>query len=104
MNRFSLTNKPPMRLLHVCLVYHRIMHRGIDLGMTQKLLHLLNGHALVYGEGGEGPAEFVGMDAGVSNRRPSWRRRISTPLILSRAWGCWRVTNSAGFSSLRSSR
>ena len=40
------------------------MHGGIYLGMSQKLLHLLHGHTLVDGEGGEGTAEFVGMDAG----------------------------------------
>ena len=40
------------------------MHRGIDLGMPQQLLHLFHGHAFVNGDSGEVSAEFVWMDAG----------------------------------------
>lgn len=48
----------------VALVDHGVLHGGIDLGVAQQALHLLDGHALVDGTGGEGAAEFVGMHLG----------------------------------------
>ena len=53
-----------MRFFHICLIHHGVVHSGINLGMAEELLHLLHGHTLVDGDGGEGTAEFVGMDAG----------------------------------------
>ena len=53
-----------MRFLYIRLVHHGVVHRGIDLGMAEELLHLLHGHTFVDGDGGEGAAEFVGMDTG----------------------------------------
>ena len=39
-----------MREFDVGLIHHSIAHSGINLDVSQKFLHLLHGHALVYAE------------------------------------------------------
>ena len=47
-NRWMLSaDEFPMRLLHIILIHHRILERGVDALMAEKLLHLLDGHPLV---------------------------------------------------------
>ena len=53
-----------MRNLDIGLIHHRILHGRVDFCVSKKLLHLLDGHALIYGFGGERTAEFVGMHLG----------------------------------------
>lgn len=48
-----------MRRLHIVLVDHGIVHGGVYSRMPKELLHLLDGHALVDGMGGERPTEEV---------------------------------------------
>ena len=53
-----------MGVLDVALVDDGILHGGINLGVTEDFLHLLDRHAFIDGAGGHGAAELVGVDAG----------------------------------------
>ena len=52
-----------MRYLHVILANHCIAHGHVYFCMTEELLHLLNGHALVNRACGERTAELAWVDA-----------------------------------------
>ena len=54
----------------VALVDHSVLHGGVDLGVAEEALHLLDGHALVDGSGGEGAAKLVGVDLAHSQLTP----------------------------------
>lgn len=47
---------------HVVLVHDGVLHGGVDLGVTQNFLNLLDGHAFVNRPSRHGPAELVGVD------------------------------------------
>ena len=46
---------------YVVLTDHGVLEGGVDLGMSEEMLNLLNGHSLINCLGGEGTAEFVGV-------------------------------------------
>ena len=48
-----------MCYLDICLIYHSIMQRGVNLHMSQHFLHLFYWHTLVYSHCCQGPTEFV---------------------------------------------
>ena len=52
-----------MRCLYVVLTYHSIVHGGVYFRMTEKFLHLLNGHPFANGICGESASKLVGMHA-----------------------------------------
>lgn len=47
---------------HVVLVHDGVLHGGVNLGVTQNFLNLLDGHAFVNRPSRHSPAELVGMD------------------------------------------
>lgn len=47
---------------HVVLVHDGVLHGGVNLGVTQNFLNLLDGHAFINRTSRHGPAELVGMD------------------------------------------
>ena len=47
---------------HVVLVHDGVLHGGVNLGVTQNFLNLLDGHAFVNRPSCHGPAELVGVD------------------------------------------
>ena len=47
---------------HVVLVHDGVLHGGVNLGVAQNFLNLLDGHAFVNRPSRHGPAELVGVD------------------------------------------
>ena len=47
---------------HVVLVHDGVLHGGVNLGVTQNFLNLLDGHAFINRPSRHGPAELVGVD------------------------------------------
>lgn len=47
---------------HIVLVHDGVLHGGVDLGVAQNFLNLLDGHAFVNRPSRHGPAELVGVD------------------------------------------
>lgn len=47
---------------HVVLIHDGVLHGGVDLGVAQNFLNLLDGHAFVNCPSRHGPAELVGVD------------------------------------------
>ncbi len=53
-----------MRRLYIVLIHNSVVHGGVDLGVTEDLLDLFDGHSFVDGAGSHGPPELVRMDVG----------------------------------------
>ena len=50
-----------MRELHIVLAHHCILHRGVNFGVSKKLLYLLNRHSFVYCPCCKCSAKFMGV-------------------------------------------
>ena len=50
-----------MRCLYIALVHHSVVHSGLDFGVTQQFLHLLDGHAFVDCVRGQRASELMRM-------------------------------------------
>ena len=59
--RQNLSNVFLVGHFHVVLVHDGVLHGGVNLGVAQNFLNLLNGHAFVNRPSCHGPAELVGM-------------------------------------------
>lgn len=57
----SSPNEFTMRFLHIILVHHSVLERGINALVTEKLLYLLNWHAFVDSHCSKRPSELVRM-------------------------------------------
>ena len=61
-----------MGCFDVCLVYHGVFHGGVDLGMAENFLNLLNGHAFINGSCSHCAAEFMRMNFKQINAAPQF--------------------------------
>ena len=59
-----------MGAFDVILIDHGVLHGGIDLGMAEQVLHLLDRHAFVDGSGSEGTAKLVRVHVGHAQLAP----------------------------------
>ena len=57
------SNVLTMGFFYVALVYDGVLHRGINLGMSEELLYLFYGHSFVDGAGGHGSSEFMWVNS-----------------------------------------
>ena len=61
--RTILSHKPSMGCLNITLINHSILHRSINLRMSQYFLYLFNRHSLINSSGSHSSSKFMRMDS-----------------------------------------